>query len=158
MTYIWPILFLHYNIMEFAICSSLSFVVISNVGDLIFFTMVEIERAHLVLPYVFLSGWSALSKWQSGMLVLDKWGCIRCNSKDGFNHHPLPSLLMVRRYWSCQLLYWCSPRWVKFICSPKCALSSVSIKNPCAGLPCFATLWFLHGQLISSSCSRQVSL
>lgn len=100
-------MFLQYNIMEFAIFSSLSFVVISNVGNLIFFTTVKIEKAHLVLPYVFLTGWSALSK-QTGMLVLDKWCCIRCNSKDRFTHHPLPSLLMVRRCWSCQLLYW---RW-----------------------------------------------
>lgn len=64
-------MFLQYNIMEFAIFSSLSFVVISNVGNLIFFTTVKIEKAHLVLPYVFLTGWSALSK-QTGMLVLDK--------------------------------------------------------------------------------------
>lgn len=110
MTYIttWA-MFLQYNTyknMKFAIFSSLSFVVISNVGNLIFFTMVKIERAHLMLPYVFLTGWSALSK-QTGMLVLDKWGCIRCDSKDRFNHHPLPALLMVRRCCSCQLLYWC---------------------------------------------------
>lgn len=52
MTYIatWA-MFLQYNIMEFAIFSSLSFVVLSNVGNSIFFTMVKIERAHLVLPY-----------------------------------------------------------------------------------------------------------
>lgn len=145
-------MFLQYSIMEFAIFSSLSFVVVSNVGNSLFFTMVNMERAYPVLPCVFLTDWSALSK-QSGMLVLDKWGCLRYYSKDRFNHHPLPSLLMDRRCWCCQLLYWCwglkmSEIYLQFqMCS-----------SPCAGLPWFATLWFLHGQLIFSSCSRQVSV
>lgn len=55
-------MFFQYNIMEFAMFSSLSIVVITSVSNSIFSTMVMIERAHLVLPYVFLTGWSAFSK------------------------------------------------------------------------------------------------
>lgn len=55
-------MFLQYSIMEFAIFSSLSFVVVSNVGNSLFFTVVNMERAYPVLPCVFLTDWSALSK------------------------------------------------------------------------------------------------
>jgi len=51
------------------------------------------KRIHLVLPNIFLTGWSALSKQTVRyVIVLDKWGgipCVRCNSKRCMSCQPL---------------------------------------------------------------------